>query len=453
MAGTSKEELQSIYFELADFKARAGQLPEAADCYALALYYARRVGNQPLADLCREQILACHPNHVAVRENNAPLFFAQLLMRYPAEECSVELQRLKKERATQPTATPAANPAKRFDYAHPAPTMMASHEAPPTIPANPAHPSHFGLPSEIPLAPRMPTSPMDMGPSRLPQNPSTGGGGVGMLDYPGIASDAPRGGLASLFGPSAPKQAWSESVSLPLAEPGRSATHPYSQGIGQSGFENHHPFPQVGSSTVMGNAQRVIDDFEAAPHPGRVESHSPMPTVSNPWAWLEPLAGAVALAGIVMMGFFAYKVWPEVQKVDTRRISRMVDESFQQASLWCRVQYDRFSPTFAPSPAVDPNPTSADGTPVEPTVTAEPLPSVTPPTASTELPALSNESLAPPADLPAPRALPPIPTATTELPNNQSVAPEAPAGWSAPESTSTAPPAPVSHLEPVLPPK
>jgi hypothetical protein len=443
MAGTSKEELQSIYFELADFKARAGQLPEAADCYALALYYARRVGNQPLADLCKEQILACHPNHVAVRENNAPLFFAQLLMRYPAEECSAELQRLKRDRSVASTST---HPEPRFDYAHPAPSMMASHEAPPTIPANPAHPAHFGLPTDIPAAPRMPTGPVD---SAGPRAPSTsfpaGGGGVGTLDYPGTTNDSPRGGLAALFGPPTPKRAWSESVSLPLAEPGRSATRPSGAGIGHSGFENHHPFPPMPSPMAMGPAQRMIDDFEAPPHPGQVAS--PVIAEKNPWAWLEPLAGAVALAGVMAMGFFAYKIAPGIQKIDTKRISQVVDEGFQEAFVWCRSQYER----MAPSPAKD--------RPVEDKVVTESvewqegdrLPEYRPlaPISSTDKAESSADPL-PEADLaPEPRALPPIPSVSADLPAPAS--PPAPAGWTAPEPAAK--PETVSHLEPVLPPQ
>jgi hypothetical protein len=488
MAGTSKEELQSIYFELADFKARAGQLPEAADCYALALYYARRVSNQPLADLCREQILACHPHHVAVRENNAPLFFAQLLMRYPAEECSAELARLKKERAAQPItqATPAEAQPKRFDYAHPAPSMMASHEAPPTIPANPAHPAHFGLPLDMPAPTRAPFSPKDMSPPPAPQAPWSNAGGVGTLDYPGIATDSPKGGLASLFGPATPKQAWSESVSLPLAEPGRSATRPTGSAIGHSGFENHHPFPQAAASSIAGSAQRMIDDFEVAPHPGRLERPSPIPAPSrNPWAWLEPLAGAVALAGIVVMGFFAYKVWPEVQKIDTRRVSQLVDQSFQEAFVWCKDHYQQWNSAAASIPS-DQSPTvtqadeqqsaisgperqasaisgadeqqSAISGP-EQTVSVE-LPTIEPlaPVSSTE--STKPDPQAAPLDLPAPRALPPIPSATTELPTNPSTEaptePAEPAGWTAPEpppAAAPAPPAPVSALDPVLPPR
>ena len=61
MSAGSKEELQSLYFELGDAFAQKGQLADASDCYALAYYYARRGGNTALADLCREQILVCHP--------------------------------------------------------------------------------------------------------------------------------------------------------------------------------------------------------------------------------------------------------------------------------------------------------------------------------------------------------------------------------------------------------
>jgi hypothetical protein len=194
----------------------------------------------------------------------------------------------------------------------------------------------------------------------------------------------------------------------------------------------------------MGPAQRMIDDFEAPPHPGRVTSSAAVER--NPWSWLEPIAGAVALAGVVAMGFFAYKIAPEIQKIDTKRVSHVVDESFQQAFVWCKSQYER----IAPSPAKEESTESLVTENVE-WQEGNRLPELRPstPISSTESPTMPADPLPPTELTPEPRALPPIPSVSADLPAPAS--PPAPAGWAAPEPAVK--PETVSHLEPVLPPK
>ena len=195
---------------------------------------------------------------------------------------------------------------------------------------------------------------------------------------------------------------------------------------------------------AMGPAQRMIDDFEAPPHPGRVAS--PATVELNPWGWLEPLAGAVALAGVVAMGFLAYKIAPEIQKIDTKRVSQVVDQRFQDAFVWCKTQYDRIAPSPAPAEP-------AEGVMTENVEWQEGnrLPELRPstPISSTETPVNPADPLPPTDFAPEPRALPPIPSVSAELPAPAS--PPVPAGWAAPESMEK--PEAVSHLEPVLPPQ
>lgn len=96
MANHNDAQLHQLYLELADVQAGNGRGTEAADHYALAMYYARRMGDSEKVALCKRRILECQPAHIAGHENSAPLFFAQLLIRYPAEEAAQTLQLIKR---------------------------------------------------------------------------------------------------------------------------------------------------------------------------------------------------------------------------------------------------------------------------------------------------------------------------------------------------------------------
>lgn len=105
MAASSDLQLHQLYLELGEAHASRHRSHEAADAYALSMYYARRVGDDLRVRRCRELIAACNPNHVSVQTTSAPLFFAQLLMRYPADEVERTLAALKTDRAAGGTAT------------------------------------------------------------------------------------------------------------------------------------------------------------------------------------------------------------------------------------------------------------------------------------------------------------------------------------------------------------
>jgi hypothetical protein len=425
MSAGSKEELQSLYFELGDALAQKGQLADAADSYALAMYYAKRGGNSALADLCREQILVCHPNHVVIRENSAPLFYAQLLMRYPADESKVQLERIKNELASKPAApmTPAETLSMMEPMSQAASMVMADFEPAPT-------PVPVASPPMSPISPisaSLPPSGMES-PSPRPTTNPISSAGVGTLDYPTQTSGTGRGGdLASLFGPATTTRAWSESISLPPAEPARASTKPIRGSVGHSGFEQHHAF-STGGMGPAAMASRIMDDFEMAPAPGRIEETLPMPR-PNGWGWLEPLAGAVALAGAVSAGFFAYKLWPELKRIDTHHLSARVDEKVQEAITWYKANVINSAgvpgglddgedasveiadtPSEVVAPAVPSIPKEAEST--TPIVAMEPP---APPTLPKEQPTveLVNQS-------DAPRALPPIPAGASSLPSVES---------------------------------
>jgi hypothetical protein len=86
MAATSDWRLYQLYMEFGAAQDRRNRVNEAADAYALALYYARRLNDPARVNECRQLVLTRSPNHVAGQAVSAPLFFAQLLMRYPADE-------------------------------------------------------------------------------------------------------------------------------------------------------------------------------------------------------------------------------------------------------------------------------------------------------------------------------------------------------------------------------
>jgi hypothetical protein len=106
MAATSDWRLYQLYMEFGEAQDRRARPSEAADAYALALYFARRLNDPARIHECRQLMLERNPNHVAGQAVSAPLFFAQLLMRYPADEVEMMLTSGKPE-ASGPTVAVA----------------------------------------------------------------------------------------------------------------------------------------------------------------------------------------------------------------------------------------------------------------------------------------------------------------------------------------------------------
>jgi len=143
MAATSDWRLYQLYMEFGEAQDQRGRSPEAADAYALALYYARRLNDAARIHECRQLVLERNPNHVAGQAVSAPLFFAQLLMRYPADEVELALTGGRSETSARvavadeiPSAE--ARPERTFRQAHAAKprfdhASMSRHHAEPSF--------------------------------------------------------------------------------------------------------------------------------------------------------------------------------------------------------------------------------------------------------------------------------------------------------------------------------
>ena len=110
MSANSYEVLYELYEKLGNAHACRANANLAADAFALALYYARRMGKQELAEYCRQLVAECEPDHVAARETVAPLLFAQLLIRYPAEQIEETIAELEKTAPTNESWPPRTEP-------------------------------------------------------------------------------------------------------------------------------------------------------------------------------------------------------------------------------------------------------------------------------------------------------------------------------------------------------
>jgi hypothetical protein len=130
---------------------------------------------------------------------------------------------------------------------------------------------------------------------------------------------------------------------------------------------------------------------------------------------LEPIAGAAAVAGALAVGFFAYKLWPEMQKIETRHVSAAIDDTMGHAVTW----YAEYTTSDEPI--------GMGGTPTEPT---EPIEKSTVPAAAEPL--IADEGG--PASLP--RALPDLPLSAGESLPSGPTGPE----WSAPPRMADQPP-------------
>lgn len=123
MSISTDQQLFDLYAELAETQQSRGRRNEAADAYALCVYYARRLGNPELAEHCRQLVRECHPHHVIALEYSAPLFFAQLLMRYPAEDAQETLYMIRKSESAPPPAPESVVAPKVAAVAEPEPSV------------------------------------------------------------------------------------------------------------------------------------------------------------------------------------------------------------------------------------------------------------------------------------------------------------------------------------------
>lgn len=129
---SSDQHLYQLYRNLGDALAVRGDRASAADAFALALYYARRMGNQALASECQQMVITNNRRHVAAQQTSAPLHFAQLLMRYPADEAEKKLAEL--SQAPQPVLSVASSPFEIATTAFSLHTADVEEDAEPSLP-------------------------------------------------------------------------------------------------------------------------------------------------------------------------------------------------------------------------------------------------------------------------------------------------------------------------------
>lgn len=304
MSGTDPQ-LYTLYRQLAQIQSRHGRAGEAADHYALALYYARRLGKAEEMRFCRAQILGLQPNHAAVSETPAPLLFAQLLIRYPADEAATKLD-LMRHAGLAGEALGEAEASLAHEEAAPALTPFATeaHDrgaaSPPRVGASaePAVESRYSREEATPASPRL------------------FGEASGLPAWETPAANEEPAILSFASASTTPPKV--KSVAEPPVNP--FATSPAPR------FENHHVY-DLGSD-VAGpavRASRVVDDYLSQE---RILSKSPA-DLGELGFWgsaVNALAMFTAAAGVVLIGFFSFKLYPELKRFEKIEVARLLRE-------------------------------------------------------------------------------------------------------------------------------
>jgi hypothetical protein len=263
MSSSSDQQLHTLYWDLAELHCVGGRRSEAADHFALALYYARRMSNAERVEAARRRVVECSPQHLAAREVSAPLFFAQLLIRYPADEAAHSLGMMR--RSTKTSAS----------LEHSVGIMASTHVDDPFFSSH----ANAGLPQLDPLPDPFfdSRSPFDLGASSP----------IGHPVEPRVESD-----------PSSPSRT-------------RGGTIPPE-------FENHHLYDLGSSSPVIGSAaDRIVDDY-MKPEKIFTPPHS-KETFAEPGFWgtvLNGLTFMTILIGMSSVGFFGYELYPRLVRLD-----------------------------------------------------------------------------------------------------------------------------------------
>lgn len=257
MLASTDQQLHELYWELGQAQAECGRQVEAADSYALALYYARRLGDADLMKRCRARIVEAHPTHLGGKESPAPLFFAQLLIRYPADEAAHALSLLKRTSLGDDWPVSPSFPVELTTVHRPTPSSM---DRP------------FSVAGETPFA--------DLLESAVPSAP----GGRDPRSLPESREPASSGSLS-----------------------------------GQSNFENHHVYDLGTGSIPVEAPSRAVDDFFFEPSllPDKRESWSEMGFWGSA---LQVFGSLTAIAGVVALGFFSYELIPTLARFDAREV-------------------------------------------------------------------------------------------------------------------------------------
>jgi hypothetical protein len=321
MVDNYDRQLFRIYYQMAEVYAQSGRSAEAADGYALALYYARRLEDHKAEQECRTLVARHHPRHVAAGDKAEPLFFAQLLIRYPADEAQQFLQSYSDRRRQSASA--------RSSY-----TVIAS--------AAPFSPS-LGV---------ITTQPQPQG--SIPALNTT----VAVADGPGptFTNPAPQPALAFEMAPTTPKNE-------PIVEQPSVLTHndtitPTAPSpTAPATIEHHHVF-DLGTRAASEQVEslRAVEDVLLR-QSSDAEIDFDEPERSALASAINVVAACAVFIGFAAIGFFAYELNPIVSRWDLSGLVERIGQT-QWADL---LRQNRDSTDIADpaqrdeTPAVDPN--------------------------------------------------------------------------------------------------
>lgn len=277
-------QLYDLYCRLGDHYSTSGNSAEAADGYALALYYARRLGDDVAMERCRQQVAQHHPRHVAAGDKVEPLFFAQLLIRYPADEAQQLLQSQGERRAA------ARNVAAVF-------SVVAS-------------PMSYAIP-QVGRAP----SPSRQSPTRPEHDARTV---ASSQQEPKLLEREPAIALDRAAPPASapiPERTVPATVPPPVAADKTSAMeHHHVFDLGTRAAADHVESLRAVEDVLLKNAvdlDEQLDDDEAT---------SPSPTMNL-------VAAFAVFVGFVAIGFFAYELHPALSRIGLDGIVERVSRS------------------------------------------------------------------------------------------------------------------------------
>lgn len=297
MNADSDQHLFHLYRELGDLQSARQRPALAADAYALALYYARRMGDVELAASCQQQVIAHHPQHVAAQTQSAPLFFAQLLMRYPADEVQKTVAEMRQASATPAVTVPFEVPTTQLSMPITGTGTVAATAppAPPTV--------------ELSEQPTLPSFQLDELSTAKTESP--------VLPFP--------------FRPQPP-------------EPEQ--------------FEQHHVF-DLGSGEMGSRAQslRLTEEFL---HPHTQSAESSEPDSSEIGLAIHFAAVCAVVVGLISIGYFTVQLVPVLTKERVQKVVRtMIAPTEEQADTVVDDQTRTSEPSVPMEIAIEPLPESS----------------------------------------------------------------------------------------------
>lgn len=414
MATKCDEQLHDVYMSLGAAQAGQGQIAEAADAYALALYYAKRIGSEALVEKCRRLILAFDAKHMGAQAKVAPLYFAQLLIRYPVDRARQMLKNgqnpepdpFLKAHVPQPVVAPAM-PAE-------VPSQTAAAVVAPSDTELAAHGIYMKGSDEPSVAMTSVSVPPDLTAGLAPpvrhSAPTTHANTASTSTNTAAATIAPAPAAGNVKG-SAGTSPTSAAAPRPLAS--APLIPPY---------DLHHPLELQAFPAVNAPLARLSTDFLGgdAGH-DTPEYRDPPETVFG--RFVHATSVMTALVGFIAIGFFIQELAPALSGNELRRVAAILLNDYDQSAL-AETVLEPASP-IVPASSLASEPSRYDTgyqtvTVAKPRVTTEATTPETRPAPSEPVTRAPSAPLTPPRVLnlpPAPTALPPAP----RLPPSQGI--------------------------------